>query len=131
MAITVVEDVMTPDPMTLAPTATVGEAYAVMRERGFRHVPIVEADLLLGLISMTDIGRLGAQVPEILAKPLHEVMSKKLVTCAPSETVSAAAATMASKKINCILVVVNEQLAGIVTTYDLLDALARRTRDDH
>src|SRR5688572_23703050 len=126
-----VEDVMTPDPMTLAPTASVGDAHALMADRGFRHIPIVEQGLLLGLISTTDIGRLGAGVPEILAKPLHEVMTKKLVTVAPSESVSSAAATMASKKINCLLVVVDGQLAGIVTTYDLLDALARSVRDDH
>jgi acetoin utilization protein AcuB len=124
-----VEDVMTPDPTALAPTATVGEAYALMKDRGFRHVPICEGDLLLGLISMTDIGRLGAAVPEILARPLHEVMTTNLITVGGDESVSAAAATMASKKINCLLVVTGRQLAGIVTTYDLLDALARRVRD--
>ena len=130
MGITV-EDVMTPDPITLPPTALVGEAHALMTERGFRHIPITEGDLLLGLISNSDIGRLGAAVPAILAMPLHEVMSKNLITVKPSDSVSAAAATMASKKINCLLVVVDRQLAGIVTTYDLLDALARRVRDDH
>ncbi len=124
-----VEDVMTPDPTALAPTATVGEAYALMKDRGFRHVPICEGDLLLGLISMTDIGRLGAAVPEILARPVHEVMTTKLVTVGGDESVASAAATMASKKINCLLVVSGRQLAGIVTTYDLLDALARRVRD--
>jgi acetoin utilization protein AcuB len=101
-----------------------------MSERGFRHVPIVESGLLLGLISMTDIGRLGATVPAILARPLHEVMTKNLVTVRPDESVAAAAATMASRKINCLPVIVDNQLAGIVTTYDLLDALARRVRDD-
>lgn len=128
MAITV-EDIMTPDPMTLAPTATVGEAYALMRDRGFRHVPITESGLLLGVISLTDVGHLGAQVPEILARPVHEVMTKKLVTCKPSVTVGAAATMMASKKINCLLVVDAGQLAGIITTYDLLDALARSSRE--
>ena|SRR6185503_1568301 len=124
-----VEDVMTPDPMCLAPTATVGEAYALMKEHGFRHVPICEGDLLLGIFSMTDVGHLGAKVSSIMQLPLHEVMSKNLITCAPTEPVSSAAASMASKKINCMLVVVDRKLAGIVTTYDLLDALARRVRD--
>lgn len=126
----VVEDVMSPDPVTLPPTGTVADAYALMSERGFRHVPIVESGLLLGVISMTDIGRLGAQIPEILARPLHEVMSKNLVTISPGESVANAAATMASRKINCLLVAVDNQLSGIVTTYDLLDALARHVRDD-
>ena len=126
---TTVEDVMTPDPLCMAPTATVSEAYALMKERGFRHVPICEGDLLLGVFSMTDVGHLGAKVPEIMLKPLHEVMTKNLITVKPTETVAAAAAMMASKKINCLLVVVGRKLAGIVTTYDLLDALARNTRD--
>ena len=125
-----VKDVMTPDPITLPPTATVGEAYAVMSERGFRHVPIVESGLLLGVISMTDIGHLGAKVPAILARPLHEVMSTKLMTVTPDESIAIAATTMAGRKINCLLVVDDNQLAGIVTTYDLLDALAQRIRTD-
>ena len=62
--------------------------------------------------------------------PLHEVMTKNLVTVKPGDSVAAAAATMASKKINCLLVVVDRKLAGIVTTYDLLDALAQRVRAD-
>jgi acetoin utilization protein AcuB len=128
MGITV-EDVMTPDPTCLAPTATVGEAYALMKERGFRHVPICESDLLLGVFSMTDVGHLGAKVASIMALPLHEVMSKNLVTVKPTETVAGAAAMMAARKINCLLVVVDRKLAGIVTTYDLLDALARNARD--
>src|SRR5437763_16442550 len=101
-----------------------------MSERGFRHVPVVESGLLLGVISMTDIGHLGARVPEIMARPLHEVMSRKLMTVRPDESVAIAAATMAGRKINCLLVVDDNQLAGIVTTYDLLDALAQRVRTD-
>ncbi len=99
-----------------------------MTERGFRHVPIVESNVLVGIVSMTDIGRLGAKVPAILAMPIHEVMIKNLVTVTPEESIDVAAATMASRRINCLLVVVGTELAGIVTTYDLLDALARRLR---
>jgi acetoin utilization protein AcuB len=128
---TKVEDIMTPDPLTLSPTATVGEAYKLMRDRGFRHVPVTEGSLLLGVVSMTDVGHLGATIPEILAKPLHEVMTKKLVACKPEVTVAAAATMMASKKINCLLVCVDAKLVGIVTTYDLLDALARNLREEH
>jgi acetoin utilization protein AcuB len=128
---TTVEDIMTPDPLTLPPTATVGEAYRLMRDRGFRHVPVTEGPLLLGLVSMTDVGHLGATIPEILAKPLHEVMTKKLVACKPEVSVAAAATMMASKKINCLLVCVDASLVGIVTTYDLLDALARNLREEN
>lgn len=120
---------MTPDPLTLAPTATVAEAYALMKDRGFRHVPVAEGDLLLGVFSLTDVGHLGARIPEIMALPLHEVMARNIVTVTPKESVAAAATLMASKKINCLIVVVANRIAGIVTTYDLLDALARNMRD--
>ena len=125
---TTVEDVMTPDPTTLSPTATVRDAYELMTERGFRHVPIAEDEVLLGIVSMTDIGHLGAKVAEILARPLHEVMTKDLITVKRGERIEVAAALMASHKINCLLVRDGTRLAGIVTTYDLLDALARRVR---
>ena len=125
-----VEEVMTPDPETLLPTQTVGDAHALMTERGFRHVPIVEGGVLLGVISTTDIGRLGAKVPALLAYKLHEVMITNLITVRPDESVAAAAATMASRKINCLLVVTGDRLEGIVTTYDLLDAFARSVRNE-
>ena len=124
-----VEDVMTPDPMSLSPLQTVRDAYALMSERGFRHVPITDNGALVGLISLTDIGRLGARVPEILAKTLRDVMTTTLITIRPEEVVDVAAAKMATRKINCLPVVVDAKLVGIITTYDLLDALARRIRE--
>jgi acetoin utilization protein AcuB len=125
-----VEEVMTPDPLTLPPSSLVRDAYALMKERGFRHVPIVEGDVLKGIISMTDIGKLGARIPEVLQMVIGDVMTSNLMTVGPDESVDVAAAKMASKKINCLPIVVNEKLVGIVTTYDLLDALARRLRGE-
>ncbi len=125
-----VEEVMTPDPVTLGPEDTVRDAYALMAERGFRHVPILEGQSIVGVISMTDIGRLGARIPEILAKTLRDVMSTNVLTIETQESVDVAAAKMASRKIHSLLVVENGKLAGIVTTYDLLDALARRLRGE-
>jgi acetoin utilization protein AcuB len=127
---TQVSEVMTPDPMTLPPTSTVREAYALMSEKGFRHVPITENDALVGVISMTDVGRLGARIPEVLGRTIRDVMSTNLVTSAPDESVDVAAAKMAARKINCLLIVADAKLVGIVTTYDLLDALARRIRGE-
>ena len=34
---------MTPDPLTIGPNATVGEAMDMMLEGGFRHLPVMEA----------------------------------------------------------------------------------------
>lgn len=120
---------MTSEPMTLGPEATLGDAYVLMKKHGFRHVPIVENDALVGIVSLTDIGRQGATVAAILAKKVADVMVQSLITIGPDETADVAAAKMASKKINCLPVVADGRLVGIVTTYDLLDVLARFLRE--
>ena len=55
-------------------------------------------------------------------------MSHDLITAKPTLRVDAAAATMAVHKVGCLPVVENGRLVGIVTTYDLLDALVRWLR---
>ena len=37
-----VEDVMTPNPVTLGPGDTIAEAEEIMNEEGFRQIPIVK-----------------------------------------------------------------------------------------
>jgi CBS domain-containing protein len=44
-------EVMTAQPKTLAPEESFGRALLVMHENGFRHVPVVEAGRLVGVVS--------------------------------------------------------------------------------
>jgi CBS domain-containing protein len=43
---------MTENPITAAPDTTFEEAQAVMLEKGFRHLPVVEGDTILGIVSL-------------------------------------------------------------------------------
>jgi CBS domain-containing protein len=53
-----VSEVMTTNPKTLLPSATIEEALALMTRRVFRHVPIVERDgHVLGMLSVRAILR--------------------------------------------------------------------------
>jgi CBS domain-containing protein len=52
---TPVRDAMTSRVLFAAPSETVEECMAVMTEKRFRHLPVVENDQLLGLISMGDL----------------------------------------------------------------------------
>jgi acetoin utilization protein AcuB len=42
---------MTPNPVTVAPDATLAEVWDLMRDRGIRHVPVVDAGTLVGMVS--------------------------------------------------------------------------------
>ena len=46
---------MTPAPTSLPPDATTAQALGLMLERGFRHVPIVDGDRVIGIVSMRDV----------------------------------------------------------------------------
>ena len=50
-----VERWMTPDPVTIGPDATVGEALDLMVSGGFRHLPVEEEGTVVGVISMRDL----------------------------------------------------------------------------
>jgi CBS domain-containing protein len=46
---------MTPRPVTLTPDAPPGEALDLMLERGFRHLPVVDAGKVVGVVSIRDL----------------------------------------------------------------------------
>ena len=46
-----VADVMTPSPITITPEKPFGYALLLMHEKGFRHLPVIENDKLIGIVS--------------------------------------------------------------------------------
>lgn len=62
-----VRDVMSRDPLTVAPQATVGRTLGLMTERRVRHLPVVREGQILGVVSIGDL------VWSITADLRHEV----------------------------------------------------------
>lgn len=50
-----VEEVMTEDPLTVAPNESVETCMLLMRRHGFRHLPICEGGELRGVVSLRDV----------------------------------------------------------------------------
>lgn len=48
---TVLADVMTADPQTVSPEESFGQALLMMYESGFRHVPVLEKGMPIGIVS--------------------------------------------------------------------------------
>jgi CBS domain-containing protein len=72
-----VSSVMTADVVTCQPGATTEELMGVVTERRIRHVPVVEADRLTGLVSIGDIVAARVRELEEEAQLLHDYISAR------------------------------------------------------
>ena len=52
---TPVRKVMTPEPVTLPASASVGQAYATLREHGLRRLPLVDGGNVVGVLELDDL----------------------------------------------------------------------------
>lgn len=78
---TPVSQVMTPDPITLSPSALVADVLHTMVERGFTHMPVVEGGTLVGILTQTDLTRFqatssAALIKDIAAAPDVETLAR-------------------------------------------------------
>jgi CBS domain-containing protein len=49
------EEVMTEHPLTVSPAETVENCMILMRQHGFRHLPICDGKQLVGMVSLRDL----------------------------------------------------------------------------
>lgn len=50
----ILEEVMTHNPITIGKDKTKEEALSIMKEKGFRHLPVVEGEQMVGVLSIRD-----------------------------------------------------------------------------
>jgi len=120
---------MTRGALTLSPDASMFEAMRLCHDRRLRHIPILEDDRLVGIISDRDIRDVSPplgdshRVSTMKEKRVGDVMTPKVVTTHPQDTIVHAAREMYERRINALPVVTEEGLVGIITTSDVMRAL--------
>ena len=128
-----VRDIMTSPAVTIPATTTLQDAYQLMREKGIRHLPVLEEIRVVGIVTDRDL-RLAtsslAPSPFPPGSAVSMVMSRPPLTVDASDPVEDAARTMRQRKIGCLPIVEDDTLVGIITGLDLLDALIRMTGVD-
>jgi acetoin utilization protein AcuB len=124
-----VRDSMTREVITLGPEASAAEAWGVCQEAGIRHLPIIEAGRLVGLVSDRDLRDVspprgsGGERDTLGWVRLRDIMSTDLATIAPLDTVEDAAREIYDRKIGCLPVVADGELVGIITSSDMMRTL--------
>ncbi len=125
-----IEEVMHPDPITISPETTLCDAYALMQEKGIRHLPVVEKDRLVGIVTDRDLRLATSRLAKRPFEPDAEVkniMSHPVQTAHPNDPIEIATQTMRELKIGCLPVEDEFRVVGIVTAADMLDAMMRLT----
>jgi acetoin utilization protein AcuB len=129
-----IRDQMTRNPVYGHPDMAVIEAQELMKEKGFRHLPILDDEKkLVGLITMrsllravpSDVSKFSPFVVNyVLAKiKARNIMVKDVVTITEDTPFEEAARIMADKKIGCLPVMRRDELVGIISDNDLFNTM--------
>ena len=143
-------DLMTPDPVVLSPTDTLRFAAGVLTSIGTGGAPVMNGEHVVGVISMTDIVEFAADNPSSPGDPVSsarphsemavpagpewdaldehtvaEVMSLRILSVSPTADVRTLAQLMDAEGVHRLLVMEDDALVGIVTSLDLVRAVAR------
>ncbi len=128
-----VRDIMRSPVVVISPDTTLQDAYRTMQQKNIRHLPVLEKERLVGVVTDRDLRlatSLLAPAPFPPAGRVSAVMCPTPLTADAMDPVEDAARTMREKKIGCLPVMENGTLIGIITGIDLLDALMRMTGVD-
>ena len=110
------------NPVTVTENTSIQNAIELMKEKGFRHLPVVSKEMKLkGFITLSDLkqGLIPAMVGDLT---LSDLMIIDPITVAPDDDLETAARLIYEHKISGMPVVVNDKLVGIITESDILRA---------
>ncbi len=120
--------------VTASPDISVGEATRTMIEKGFRRIPIVKEDVLLGIVTASDVMRyLGSgeifqklmtgDVSDAFQVPLKSLILRDIVWTNSGIDIGEAAALMLKNKVGALPIIDDGELCGILTERDIIKAL--------
>jgi len=120
-----VSDWMTRTPITVPEDCPLRLALGRMQHDEVRHLLVLDGERLSGILSNRDVRRLvlGHSDPSLLSRPVRTIMSDDPVTVAPDIAVTAAARLLLERRIGALPVRAGDQIVGIFTTADALEAL--------
>jgi CBS domain-containing protein len=110
------------DVISIEPTATLETAVRTLAERRIGALLVLGPDRrVIGILSERDIVRVLAEKGAgVLAQPAAQVMTRKVVTCSPSDTVDVLMERMTTGKFRHVPVVEQDRVIGVISIGDVV-----------
>ncbi|MBT8270998.1 MAG: CBS domain-containing protein [Bacteroidia bacterium] len=126
-----VSDIMTKDVITVNRSDELETAELLFKKKHIRHIPVVQNDKIIGMLSYTDLLRISfadavdedeSTVDTIVYNmfTIEQVMAKNVVSVTSETSIKEVAEILAQREFHAIPVVDDDRLVGIVTTTDLI-----------
>lgn len=130
-----VSTLMRTQPITLSVDDPLTKVQSIFKENSFHHIPVLDAGNLAGIISKSDFlffqkGFSKTKREEELENfrlkthKAKEIMTKGLAKLEPSDKISVALEVFKVNMFHAVPVVEENRLVGIITTFDIIKALA-------
>jgi acetoin utilization protein AcuB len=120
---------MTRNPKTVAPDTPLSAAARILREHRFHHLPVVEGERLVGILSDTDLRNASLAATPVEGeggppgdRPVREAMRTEVWSVTPEDAVEDALLILTREKFGALPVLSGDRLVGIITRADLLNA---------
>lgn len=116
---------MTRSPHTIGADQALAAAHRLMREHRVRHLPVLRAGRLVGIVSQRDLALIET-LPDVDPRevPVEDAMSTETYVVSPRTALGQVAAQMAARKLGSAVVVEGDRVAGVFTVTDACRALA-------
>ncbi len=124
-----IDRIMTPDPVVIGHEESVAEARKLFALKKIHHLPVVDGDTLVGILSSSDLHKLYLLEDHATATTnttVGQIMHQKPVVIDISANLRDAAEILYGSGFHALPVVQGDrEIVGIVTSSDLIDALLR------
>jgi len=129
-----IRNIMTPHPIVLFLNDGLEKAEVLFKEHKMRHLPVVQGEKIVGIISMTDLARISfvdsydpnnfnvdTSIYSLFS--LEQIMVRNPQCITPDILIKDAAELFLKSEFHALPVVENKKLLGILTTTDLIKYL--------
>ena len=121
---------MTREVIALSPEDTIRDANRILQENRIHHLPVVEGEELVGIVSDSDIRKWILREEMVdeggaasrRTGSVGEIMTRDVITVSPGDTIEDALLILHRRRFGALPVVEGRKLVGIVTKADILAA---------